>query len=264
MRQIVLITDGCSNVGMDPVAAAAAAAAEHITVNVVGVVDRDEIDGRGVREIEEIARAGKGMSRIVPSQRLSQTVQMMTRKTVAHTIHQVVHHELKQILGSSDTRRSNATRQSDAYGDAAEGLETELPATLESLHPDQRAEVVRVIEDLSEKTPLKVVLLIDTSGSMRPKLAAVRETIRDLMLSLKAREGHSELAVFRFPGHGTDAVLELDWTDNLEKTNELFYKLNMKGTTPTGPAIMKVIDFILHGTKDDEEPYIQDESSIAR
>ena len=90
------------NVGMDPVAAAAAARAENITVNVVGIVDRDGIGGRGEREIEEIARAGGGMSRIVPAQQLSQTVQMMTRKTVTHTIHQVVNRELRQILSSEE------------------------------------------------------------------------------------------------------------------------------------------------------------------
>ena len=89
---------------------------------------------------------------------------------------------------------------------------------------------------------------------MRPKLAAVRETVRDLMLSLNAREGHSELSVFRFPGNRDDAALELDWTVDLEKTNDLFYKLNMKGTTPTGPAIMRVVEYFVNGLKTDSGP----------
>ena len=38
MKQIMLITDGCSNVGESPVMAAALARQEGITVNVVGVV----------------------------------------------------------------------------------------------------------------------------------------------------------------------------------------------------------------------------------
>ncbi|MGO4369896.1 hypothetical protein AB4Z21_03675, partial [Paenibacillus sp. MCAF20] len=53
MKQILLITDGCSNVGLSPVVAAAHAHSEGISVNVVGVLDqgdygkqsRDETDG---------------------------------------------------------------------------------------------------------------------------------------------------------------------------------------------------------------------------
>jgi Ca-activated chloride channel family protein len=79
---------------------------------------------------------------------------------------------------------------------------------------------------------------------MKPKLAAVEDAIKDLMLSLDAREGKSELSVFHFPGTGalvSDAELDVDWTDQLAKVNNLFYKLSMRGATPTGPAIMKAV-----------------------
>ncbi len=39
MKQIILITDGCSNVGISPVIAAAHAKAEGIVVHVVGIAD---------------------------------------------------------------------------------------------------------------------------------------------------------------------------------------------------------------------------------
>lgn len=45
MKQIMLITDGCSNVGESPVMAAALAKQEGITVNVVGIVDYGTIGG---------------------------------------------------------------------------------------------------------------------------------------------------------------------------------------------------------------------------
>ena len=82
MKQILLITDGCSNVGVSPVIAAAQAQTEGVTVNVIGVIDHGELGVLGSEEIQEIAAAGGGMSRIVNSGQLSQTVQMMTRKTV--------------------------------------------------------------------------------------------------------------------------------------------------------------------------------------
>ncbi len=222
MKQILLITDGCSNVGMSPVVAAAHAKSEGISVNVVGILDHGDVGELGAAEIDEIARAGGGLSRLVNMRQLSQTVQMMTRKTVVQTIQLAVQKELKQVLGNE---------------------------SIESLPPEKRSEVVRVMDDLSETSSLKVALLIDASASMKPKLAAVEEAIHDLMLSLQARQGVSEIAVFHFPGtrHGEECMLDLGWTSHLNGVHGIFPKLQMGGTTPTGPAIMKVTDFYAQG-----------------
>ena len=64
MKQILLVTDGCSNVGVSPVVAAAQAYAAGITVNVVGIVDQGDLVEFGTTEIEEIAKAGGGLSRL--------------------------------------------------------------------------------------------------------------------------------------------------------------------------------------------------------
>lgn len=236
MKQILLITDGCSNVGISPAAAAAEARAEGITVNVIGVVDQGELGLLGAEEIREIAKAGGGMSRIATPQQLSQTVQMMTRKTVTQTVQQAVSRELQSILGSGDM--------------------TELP-------PAQRSEVVRVIDELAESGSLRVALLVDASASMKPKMAAVREAISDLLLSLKARSGTSELAVFHFPGRhdgDPDVVMDSGWTSNLANLDKMFYKLNMKGTTPTGPAMLKVAQYVAGKPiySDDEDGMLRD------
>lgn len=216
MKQIILITDGCSNVGLDPVIAAAQAKEEGIVVHVIGVIDQGEIGELGAAEISDIAKAGGGLSRIVSSTQLSQTVQMMTRKTVTNTIQLVVQKELQHILGGA-------------------GELTELP-------PEKRGQVVQAVEDLAENVDLRVALLVDASASMKPKLAAVQEAVQDLMTSLRARTGKSEMAVFRFPGfNGADTHLDLDWTPELAKVPHLFYKINMRGTTPTGPALLQVI-----------------------
>lgn len=223
MKQIMLITDGCSNVGENPAIAAALAKQEGIIVNVVGIVDYGTIGELGSLEIAEIAKAGGGMSRLSGTQKLAQTMQMMTRKTVVQTIQHAVNKELRQILGNTG---------------------------VEDLPPDKRSQVVEVIDELSETTPLEIALLIDASASMRPKLAAVEEAIRDMMLSLGARQGNSRLAVFHFPGahSGEEAVLDLDWTTDLGSIRSIFGRLAMRGATPTGPAILKVLEFFRYGT----------------
>lgn len=224
MKQILLITDGCSNVGPSPVMAAAHALQEGITVNVVGVLDYGTIGELGGFEIQEIAKAGGGIHRIVGIPQLARTMQMMTRKTVVQTIQQAVNKEIQQILGGG--------------------------GSLEDLHPEKRSQVVEVVDELAETTPLQVALLIDASASMKPKLGAVEEAIRDLMLSLKARAGSSHLAVFHFPGRGSgeDVVKDVDWTPDLDGVRGLFHRLQMKGATPTGPALLKVIDYYRYGT----------------
>lgn len=223
MKQIMLITDGCSNVGENPAIAAALAKQEGIIINVIGIVDYGTIGELGSLEIAEIAKAGGGMSRLSGTQKLAQTMQMMTRKTVVQTIQHAVNKELRQILGNTG---------------------------VEDLPPDKRSQVVEVIDELSETTPLEIALLIDASASMRPKLAAVEEAIRDMMLSLGARQGNSRLAVFHFPGAhgGEDAVLDLDWTTDLGSIRSIFGRLAMRGATPTGPAILKVLEFFRYGT----------------
>ena len=213
--------------------AAAEAQEEGITVNVVGVIDYGTIGELGSREIEDIARAGGGISQIVGTRQLAHTMQMMTRKTVVQTIQQAVNRELTQILGEKE------------------------PKTVTDLEPAQRARVVEVMDDMAETTALQVILLIDVSASMKPKLAAVEEGIRDLMLSLQARIGQSKLSVFHFPGRhsGEDAVMDIDWTTiELQAVfGPLFGRLQMKGATPTGPAIQKVIDFYRYGTLEKQQ-----------
>lgn len=219
MKQILLITDGGSNVGESPVVAAAQAYAEGITVNVAGVVDEGTIGEYGAAEIAEIARAGGGISQIVTSRQLSRTVQMMTRQTVAGTIRQAVNQELRQLFGVNDVG---------------------------ALPPAKRGEVVKVMEEMEETAELSVALLIDASASMKPKLHAVEEAIRDLVLSLQAREGKSRVSVFHFPGDSqySYCVMDAGWLTHAASIGALFGKIRMRGTTPTGPALLQVVDYI--------------------
>lgn len=215
IRQILLLTDGCSNHGESPIAMAALAKEQGITINVIGVVDRDTIDERGVKEIEGIAMSGGGISQIVYSEQLSQTVQMVTRKAMTQTIQGVVHKELQHILGKS--------------------------ASIEDLPPETRGEVMEVVDDLGERAQLEVLILVDTSASMKHKLPTVKESLLDLSLSLNARKGNNLFSVFLFPGKKNYVEKLIDWTPNIDSLPSIFSKLAAGGITPTGPAIQEAL-----------------------
>lgn len=215
IRQILLLTDGCSNQGEDPIAMAALAKEQGITVNVIGVMEKDVIDEQGMKEIDSIALSGGGVSQVVYTQQLAQTVQMVTRKAMTQTIQGVVNRELQQILGRSQT--------------------------MEDLPPEKRGEVMEVVDELGEKVELDVLILVDTSASMKHKLPTVKEALLDLSLSLNARSGENRFSVLVFPGKKKDVERLLDWTPRLESLTSIFPKLTTGGITPTGPAIKEAL-----------------------
>ncbi|MDF0727819.1 VWA domain-containing protein [Cytobacillus sp. S13-E01] len=217
IKQILLITDGCSNQGDDPVAMAALAKEQGITVNVIGVMDQDTIDEQGMQEIEGIAMASGGVNQVVYAQQLSHTVQMVTRKAMTQTLQGVINKELQQILGSS--------------------------SSMEDLPPDKRGEVMEVVDELGETVELEVLILVDTSASMKHKLPTVKEALLDLSLSLNARMGDNRFGVFVFPGKRKDVEKVLDWTPKLESLTSIFPKLTTGGITPTGPAIREALTY---------------------
>ncbi|GAA4722249.1 VWA domain-containing protein [Brevibacillus fulvus] len=219
LRQILIVTDGCSNSGMSPVAAAALAKEQGITVNVIGVVERNEVGEQGEAEIKEIAEAGGGLFDIVYPAQLAQTVQMLTRKAMTRTIHQVVNKELKEILGES---------------------------ALEGLTPEKRMQVAGMVDDLGERSTLEVAMLVDTSASMKPKLSAVQQAIHDFSISLRSRSGTSRMSVCLFPGKDKYLDIVIPWTEQIEKAHQITSNLTMSGLTPTGPAIVEAIALFNH------------------
>src|SRR5690625_5188875 len=130
LRQILLLTDGCSNQGEDPAATAALAFEQGIAVNVIGILDHDESEeSHGLTEVEEIGLSGCGVSQLVYSEALSQTVQMVTKQAMNDTLQGFVNQELKQILGKDQS--------------------------LEDIDPEKRGEIVEVVEELGETTDLE-------------------------------------------------------------------------------------------------------------
>lgn len=52
VNQILLITDGCSNHGEDPLAIASLAKEQGITVNVIGIMEENRHDHEAMKEVE--------------------------------------------------------------------------------------------------------------------------------------------------------------------------------------------------------------------
>lgn len=215
LKQILLITDGCSNQGEDPVAVAALAKESGITVNVIGIIENNNVEEKGMQEIAAIAASGGGISQIVYAEQLSQTVQMVTRKAMTQTLQGVVNRELRQILGGA--------------------------ADLEELSPEKRGEVMEIVDELGETADLQVLIMIDTSASMTTKLATVKEALLDLSLSLNARMGNNQFSALVFPGKRREVDKLLSWTPNLELLTGIFPKLATGGITPTGPALREAL-----------------------
>lgn len=214
LRQILLITDGCSNQGICPIKAASIAGKHGVTVNVIGVVQRG-MSQSAADEIEQIAKAGGGLYEIVNPQQLSRTVQMVTRQAVTRTIHQVVHQELQQILGTN---------------------------SIADVPPQNRMQLVEKVEEIGEYSTLEMVVLIDTSASMQPKLQAVEQSVYDLGISLQSRNGRSIIAVCVFPGKANVIDIAMGWTQDCSKISSLASGLRMSGTTPTGPALLSALN----------------------
>lgn len=211
LKQILLITDGCSNQGEDPTLVANYIQEQGITVNVIGVLDQRQVQSDSLSEVEEIAEAGGGVCQIVYPQVLSQTVQAVTRQGMTQTLQGVVNQELQQILGEGQS--------------------------IDELPPDKRGEVMEVVEDLTETSDLQLLVLVDTSASMQKKLSTVKEALIDLSLSMNSRIGDNQFSIYAFPGKKKAINKVLDWSSKLNKLEAVFPKLTSGGVTPTGPAL---------------------------
>lgn len=215
LKQILLITDGCSNTGEDPKATAALAYQQGITINVIGIMEDGKGNPESLQEVEEIALAGGGMSRIVYQESLARTVQMVTRQAMTQTIQGFLNKELEQILGKGQT--------------------------VEDLAPDKRGEVMEVVEEMGETCGLEILVLVDTSASMNDKLETVKDSLIDLSLSLGSRIGENRFSIYQFPGEIEEVEKIFDWSPKLGAIAEIFPKLKTGGITPTGPAIREAM-----------------------
>ena len=106
IKQIVLVTDGQSNAGGNPVRAAAKAYENGIIVNTIGVFDQKCTRKDALNEIIHIARAGGGSYEYSYIDKLFQTMRSLTHKTVNRVLKDVVNRQLKEMIGEEIGRAS--------------------------------------------------------------------------------------------------------------------------------------------------------------
>ncbi len=78
IKQIILVTDGQSNVGGDPIEAAENAYKNGIIVNTIGIVEQKGTSEDALNEIMHIAKAGGGNYEYTYIDELFQTMQSLT------------------------------------------------------------------------------------------------------------------------------------------------------------------------------------------
>lgn len=216
LRQILLLTDGCSNSGINPLDAAEEAFEMGVTVNVIGILEAGQSEqDPAFQEVENIAKSGGGIHQNVFKEELSHTVQAVTRQAMAQTLQGVVNKELTEIFGRKQS--------------------------LSEIEPEKREEVMEVVEEVGETCDLEVLILVDTSASMQRKLMTVKEALIDLSMNLQARSGMNQFAVYQFPKHKQPIGLIHAWADELAPMAVIFPKLVTGGLTPTGSAIQAAV-----------------------
>ncbi len=213
IKQIIVITDGRSNMGINPVEAAKRAYNAGMTVSTIGVINlRGSSDEKDIEEVEEIAKSGGGLCEYSHIEDLSRTIQNLTHKTAQRTIEQIVSRQLKTIVGEE----------------------------IENLEPRSRLKIVDFIEKYGESVNLKCIVLLDTSGSMRDKLAIAKRSLLELLENLQGRKGSSSIAVIAYPGgeeYMSSTICE--FTSELNILKQKLEGIRCGGGTPTGPAIIR-------------------------
>ncbi len=208
LKQIILISDGQSNRGLDPVEAAELAPNKDIRVNTIGIVDSKQNESP-IFELENIAEKGGGICELTDLENLSETLSKVTVKSVYETIEEVVNRELKEIIH----------------------------VDIEEVHPRERNKITRIIDQIGNEITLKCLILLDASGSMKKKIEIARKSIFELLMFLEERSGENQIGVMVFPGESGYYELLCDFTKDIDELKNKVKFIETGGITPTGPAI---------------------------
>lgn len=224
INQIILVTDGESNIGGDPALAAYEAASQGIIVNAIGIIDQGYA---GMQEIKNIAKAGNGQYQLIKIEDLASSMILVTHQSVQATLEQIVSSQLKQLIGSE----------------------------VEDISPENRGKVFDFIEKLQDEITLKCLILTDTSGSMSNKLQAARDSIVSLFKSLEIREGKNLIGVMSFPdGNRACSKIISPFTDSCGELEDKLFTLKASGNTPTAPALRDAVSYIMESKEDNNRP----------
>ncbi|WP_352418156.1 VWA domain-containing protein [Proteiniborus sp.] len=215
-RQIMLITDGESNEGIDPISAAKEGHAKGVTISTIGITDKNN-DERPLKEIKDIAEAGGGVWELTNIQNLSMALSVATVKSVYKTIEEAVNKELREIIGTG----------------------------LNEMQPQSRIKVTDMIDRLGDEINIKCCVVIDSSSSMTNKMSMAKKSIINLLKILGQRKGKTEIAVISYPGKNENQYdILCDFTEDITKLEDSLNKILVGGNTPTGYAIKSAVELL--------------------
>lgn len=217
IRQIILVTDGESNVGGNPIEAARRANERNITLNTIGILSQSHHQEKHFSEIIDIAKAGGGKYELSYIDDLAKTIQSLSYKTISTTLQEVVGKQLQAMLGKD----------------------------IEGLPPEARSSILDYIDAYSDDISVCCCILLDCSGSMTSKIQSARHSIIDFLHSIKGRKGSFKVGLIGFSSEVENSSIVLhSFDDNPQQLERNLYKLQPKGATPTAIAIKHAIDML--------------------
>ncbi|HHV73784.1 MAG TPA: VWA domain-containing protein [Thermoanaerobacterium sp.] len=207
INQIIVVTDGKSNVGGNPADAAFLAFRKGIRVSSIGIVDDGNLS---IKEIKDIASSGGGVYDIIYSDDFIRSLSVVTQKSAEKTLYDTLDSELMKLIGKN----------------------------IEELHPVLRSQIVEYIDRLLDISDIRCAILLDLSGSMARKLKKAVNGIIDLLSTMKVRKGKSQFCLIGFPD-GNDAYAKIicPFTSKINDIEVHLKNLKAGGNTPTYHAI---------------------------
>lgn len=215
LKQMIIISDGQSNVGPDPVKVAELAVENDIRVNTIGIINNRH-SRIPIIELENIAEKGGGICELTDLENLSSALSKVTVKSVYQTIEEVVNNELKGIMNGE----------------------------LKDINPLERNKIITMIDKIGDEVPLKCLILLDTSGSMKNKIDIGRKSILELLMFLEERSGENQIGVMIFPSTTGNYELLCDFTKDIDELREKIQRIEVGGITPTGYAMEEAIKIL--------------------
>lgn len=210
-KQIILVTDGESNEGVDPVIVSKEAKNKQITINTIGITNSESEES--ISEIKEIAEFSGGVYEYTNINSLDTAMSMVSMKSVYNTLEETVSKELKNIVGSE----------------------------LEEIHPSSRKKIIDLIDKLGDNSDIKCSVVIDCSSSMKRKIDIAKSSALNLLRVLNSRNGKTEISVIAYPFEGESYKVLCDFTDNIIDLEKGLQRIKIGGRTPTGSALKGAI-----------------------
>lgn len=213
-KQIILVTDGQSNEGEDPLLVSKECGDRDITINTIGITDRGNEDS--MTEIKDIANLSGGVWEHTDLNSLDTAMSMVSMKSVYNTLEETVSKELKSLVGSE----------------------------IDEIHPNSRKNIVDLIDRLGDTSDIKCCVVIDCSGSMKRKIEIAKSSALNLFRVLSSRKGNTEIAVIGYPYQREDYNVLCDFTSNIIDLEKGLQKIKVGGRTPTGTALKTAMNVL--------------------